>query len=368
MARLLETIPVRPAHLFDERALVAYLENHLEGFRGPARIRQFAGGQSNPTFSVATESRTYVLRKKPPGRLLPRAHAVDREYLVMKALGAGGVPVPLTCLLCKDESIIGTAFYVMNYVSGRVLRDSGLPEMNPAERAAVYDVMNACLAKIHRADFEALGLTDYGRPGNYFARQISRWSRNYRAAETGKIESIERLIEWLPENIPPGDETSVVHGDFRLENLVFHPAEPKVLAVLDWELSTLGHPLADLAYNCLPYHLSRGASGGLTPGKRARGIPSEQEYVDAYCRRTGLKIERWNFYLAFSLFRSASIAQGVYKRALDGNAASASGIELGARVPETAAIAWKLALDAMSAGKRPALASGQRRRYLEVNP
>ena len=338
-----ETIPVRPAHVFDERALFDYLERNIDGFRGPAEARQFSGGQSNPTFTVSTEGCKYVVRKKPPGKLLPRAHAVDREYRVMKALGTVGVPVPHTYLLCEDESIIGTAFYVMDYVPGRVLRDPGLPGMTPDERNIVYDTMNACLAQVHRADFAALGLADYGKPGNYFARQVSRWSRNYVAAQTEKIEPVDRLMEWLPENIPAGDETSVVHGDFRLQNMIFHPSEPKILAVLDWELSTLGHPLADLAYNCLPYHLSLGASGGLTPEKRTPGIPSEQEYVAAYCRRTGTNIERWNFYLAFSLFRSASIAQGVYKRALDGNAASPGGIELGARVPETAAKAWELA-------------------------
>ena len=338
-----ETIPVRPAHVFDEQALFAYLERNIEGLRGPPEVRQFSGGQSNPTFTVSTNDRKYVVRKKPPGKLLPRAHAVDREYRVMKALGTVGVAVPHVYLLCEDESIIGTAFYVMDYVAGRVLRDPGLPDMAPDERAVVYDAMNACLAKIHMTDFEARGLSDYGKPGNYFARQISRWSRNYVAAQTQKIEPVDRLMDWLPENIPPGDETSVVHGDFRLENMIFHPTEPIILAVLDWELSTLGHPLADLAYNCLPYRLSLGASGGLTPEKRTPGIPSEQEYIAAYCRRTGTKIERWNFYLAFSLFRSASIAQGVYKRVLDGNAASATGIKLGARVPDTAAKAWELA-------------------------
>tara|TARA_Y100000588_G_scaffold382662_1_gene470579 strand:- start:24855 stop:25898 length:1044 start_codon:yes stop_codon:yes gene_type:complete len=344
VSHLPETIPVRPAHRFDEIALFAYLERTLDGFRRPAEIRQFSGGQSNPTFAISTKDGKYVVRKKPPGKLLPSAHAVDREYRVMKALGAMGVPVPQLYLLCEDESIIGTSFYVMDYLAGRVFRDPRLPQMTSSDRTAIYDSMNLCLAKIHTADLEALGLTDYGKPGNYFARQISRWSRNYLAAETTKIEPVDQLIKWLPENIPGGDQTSVVHGDFRLDNMIFHSKEPRVLAILDWELSTLGHPLADLAYNCLPYYLTFGASGGLASGKQIPGIPSEQKYVATYCHRTASKIDRWNFYLAFSLFRSASIAQGVYKRALDGNASSVTGIELGAHVAETATKAWELAM------------------------
>jgi aminoglycoside phosphotransferase (APT) family kinase protein len=339
-----ETIEVRAAHRFDEARLMQFLKEQLEDFAGPLIVRQFAGGQSNPTFYLSAGGRQYVLRKKPPGHLLPSAHQVEREYRIITALAQTGVPVCRTRLLCEDTSVIGTAFYLMDYVPGRVFRNLLLPELEPAERTAIYDAMNEVLAKLHCLDYLALGLSDFGKPGNYYARQISRWSRQYEAAKTEEIEAMNRLIAWLPENIPPDDETTIVHGDYRLENMIFHPTEPRVLAVLDWELSTLGHPLGDLAYNCLPYHFAMyGGQGLLELDSAATGIPDEASYVGAYCRRTGRAgIEHWNFYLAFALFRSASIAQGVYARGLQGNASSETATQYGAVVRKMAERAWDL--------------------------
>ncbi len=334
-----ETTEIRAAHRFDEAALHNYLQRHVEGYAGRLSVRQFAGGQSNPTFYLEaadrTGSRAYVMRKKPPGKLLPSAHAVDREYRVISALGHAGFPVCRTYALCEDETVIGSAFYVMEYVEGRVFRELRLPGLSNAERAAIYDAMNATLAVLHAIDFESIGLGDYGKPGNYYARQISRWARQYEASKTEEIESMTRLMEWLPANIPPGDETTLVHGDFRLENMIFHPTEPRVLAVLDWELSTLGHPLGDLAYNCMPYYSTHARMGGLDRFDcSAVGIPTESEYVAAYCRHSGRRtaIAAWPFYMAFSLFRSASIIQGVYARGLQGNASSESATSLGSMV------------------------------------
>ena len=319
-----QTTEVREAHRFDVGALAAYLKHNAGGFAGALDVRQFDGGQSNPTFLVESPSGRYVLRKKPTGNLLPSAHQVEREYRVMAALVATDVPVPRMVCLCEDESVIGTAFYVMEFVDGRVFRDPQLPDLGRDERAAVYDDLNRTLARLHSVDYRALGLEDFGKPGNYFARQIGRWSKQYLAAQTEQVESMDRLIDWLPSNVPADDSTTIAHGDFRLENSIYHPSEPRLIAVIDWELSTIGHPLADLAYNCMPYHLMNPSIGGLVGVDfEVTGIPSEREYIDTYCRRTGRSgIESWPFYVAFAIFRLASISQGVYKRALDGNAAS----------------------------------------------
>jgi aminoglycoside phosphotransferase (APT) family kinase protein len=260
-----------------------------------------------------------VLRKKPPGQLLASAHAVDREYKVMKALGSIDFPVPRMRALCEDDSVIGTTFYVMDFLEGRIFRDARLLDQSPAERAALYDNLNETMARLHAVDYEAIGLGDYGKPGNYFERQIGRWIKQYRGAETHLIPSMENLIEALPGRVPADQSVSIAHGDYRPENMMFHPTEPRIIAVLDWELSTLGHPLADLAYNCIIYHNESIQFGSLLDVDfKTSGIPTEQEYVAAYCRRTGREIEDWNFYLAFSMFRLASIGQGVAKRNRDG--------------------------------------------------
>lgn len=350
------TTTVREGHAIDEAALARYLAERVPGFGGLLEVRQFEGGQSNPTYLVrasgaegsgrgGASGADYVLRKKPPGALLPSAHQVEREYRVMRALAAHGVPVPPMHLLCEDASIIGTPFFVMGCVDGRVFRQPHLPGVSPAERAAMYDDMAAVLARIHGVDVAAAGLADYGKPGNYYARQIARWGGQYMAAKTGEIPAMDRLMEWLPAHIPPGDETTVVHGDYRVENLIFHPTEPRVVAVVDWELSTLGHPLADLAYNCLTYHLSPEALGRVEAADPDRaGMPSEAEYVAAYCRRTGRAgVPEWHFYLAFSMFRLASILQGVYARGLQGNAASAYALQRGAAAQQIADKGWQLA-------------------------
>jgi aminoglycoside phosphotransferase (APT) family kinase protein len=337
--------PVRAAHRFDEAALEHYLKAHMKGFDGPLGVQQFGGGQSNPTFLLSAGGKRYVMRKKPPGQLLKSAHQVDREYRIMKALAATDVPVPKMHLLCEDESVVGTAFYVMDFLEGRIFRDPQLPGLPPAERAAIYDSMNDVLARLHKVDFAKAGLGDFGRPGNYFERQIARWITQYRAAQTDQIEDMERLIEWMPKNIPADDSISIAHGDYRLENTIFHPTEPRMIAVLDWELSTIGHPLADLAYNCMGYHVQNPRQGGLVGVDfTATGIPAEQDYVAKYCARVGRdSIENWTFYLSFSVFRLASIAQGVYKRGLDGNASSETAAQFGNTCQFLAEHAWRLA-------------------------
>ena len=341
--------PVRPAHRLDEDRLCDYLSKALPGFSGPLRVRQFGYGQSNPTYLIGdtANSREYVLRKKPPGKLLPSAHAVDREYRILSALGKTDVPVPRTYFFCEDAAVLGTPFYLMAHVKGRIFRDASVPEATDSKaRSAIFDAMNETLVKIHAVDWQALGLKDFGRPGNYMARQVSKWSRQYQASQTDPIESMDRLIRWLPDNIPADTAPAIVHGDYRIENLIFHEHEPRVLAVLDWELSTLGHPLADLAFNCMGYHIP--ASGSRTLGLAgtdlaAKGIPTESEYVAAYCRRTDRKeIPDWTFFMSFSLFRMAAIVQGVYKRGLDGIASSANAKSYGAYVWFLADTAWNL--------------------------
>jgi aminoglycoside phosphotransferase (APT) family kinase protein len=339
-----DVIEVRPQHRFDEGGLGRYMEARVDGFRGPLEVLQFEGGQSNPTYFLRDGERAYVLRRKPPGELLPSAHAVDREYRVITALAGTGVPVPRTYALCEDPEVIGTVFFLMDYVPGRVFREPLLPGLEPGERAALFECMVETLARLHQVDTRAVGLEDFGRPGNYFARQIGRWSKMYRASETRHIEPMERLMEWLPEHIPAADETTLVHGDYRLGNMIVHPTEPRIVALLDWELSTLGHPLADLAYNCLPYHLDHERLQGfkgldLTP----QGYPAEADYVAAYCRHTGReRIPAWEFYLSFALFRLAAISQGIMGRVRDGTAAGADAAERGARAPLLAQVAWEL--------------------------
>ena len=311
---------VAERHRFDEAKLAAWLDRNVDGFGNGMQVRQFVGGASNPTFMLSTDAGDYVLRKKPPGQLLASAHQVDREYRVMEALRDTDVPVPNMRALCEDPEIIGTAFYVMDYLEGRIFRDASLPDLSPAERAEVYDQLNKTLAALHSVDHRAVGLEDYGRPTGYFERQVARWTKQYRGAETQPIPAMEALIAELPGRIPRDEAVGIAHGDYRLENVMFHPTEPRLIAVLDWELSTIGHPLADLGYNCFMWH-STSPSWGTLEGVdfTTSGIPTEAEYVAAYSRRTGRgAIEDWNFYLAFAVFRLASISQGVYARALAG--------------------------------------------------
>jgi aminoglycoside phosphotransferase (APT) family kinase protein len=339
------TMPMREAHRFDVAALEQYLREHVSGFEGTAQVSQFKGGQSNPTFLVTAGGKGYVVRRKPPGQLLPSAHAVDREYRVMTALGSTDVPVPRTYALCEDESVIGTPFFVMDYVEGRIFWEPGLPELSAQERARVYDAMNDAIARLHKVDPSSVGLADYGKPGNYFARQIARWSKQYRASETTPIEAMHRLMEWLPTHVPQADETAIVHGDFRLDNMVFHPREPRVLAIIDWELSTLGHPLADFSYNCMQWRLGTETGRGLAGlDLGTLGIPSEADYVDAYCRRTGRRaIPDWDFCLVYNMFRLASILQGIAGRIQLGTASSAHAAQTAAMAEPIAEQAWKIA-------------------------
>jgi aminoglycoside phosphotransferase (APT) family kinase protein len=343
------TRPVNERLRFDADALGAWLASHVDGFEGPLSIEQFAGGQSNPTFKLITPARSYVMRSKPgpAAKLLKSAHAIEREYRVMDALRGTDVPVAKMFALCEDESVIGRAFYVMEFIEGRVLWDQSLPGMTPAERGAIYDEMNRVIAALHSVDVGALGLADYGKPGNYFERQIGRWSKQYVASETEPIESMNKLIEWLPKHIPRGspeasERASIVHGDYRLDNLIFHPTEPRVLAVLDWELSTLGDPLADFAYHCMAWHVDPSQFRGIAGlDWAALGIPDEAAYVERYCARTGLTIEGdWNFYLAYNMFRIAAILQGIMKRVTEGTASSAQAVDAGRRAKPMAELAW----------------------------
>jgi aminoglycoside phosphotransferase (APT) family kinase protein len=342
-----EIVPVRSNHRFNEDRLARYLRKELGGFQRKFEVRQFGYGKSNPTFLLYDGDREYVMRKKPTGKLLPSAHAVEREYRILKSLWHTDVPVPETYLLCEDESVIGTPFYVMERVNGRVFRNITLEQVpTREERAAIFSTMVDTLVRIHQVDWAALGLADYGKPGSYMARQISRWTRQYKASLTQDIQSMNNLMKWLNDNIPEDDTTTIAHGDFRLENLVIHPDEPRVTAVLDWELSTLGHPLADLAYNCMVYHFP--AHRRLRPGYKGLnladlGIPTEHEYVQAYCRRTGRSgIPNWKFFIGFSIFRLAAIIQGVYKRGLDGTASFESASLYGTQVSMLADTGWRI--------------------------
>jgi aminoglycoside phosphotransferase (APT) family kinase protein len=343
------TIKVREAHRFDGARLERWLAANVDGFQGPLAVEQFRGGQSNPTYKLTTPSRCYVLRRKPPGRLLPGAHAVEREYRVIAALGAAGFPVARTFGLCEDDEVIGTAFYVMEMVEGRIFWEAHFPEVGQAERPAYFDAMNATLAALHGIDPEAVGLGDYGKPGNYFERQIARWSKQYLGdAEAGRVSAMDRLVEWLPANIPAGDgagEARIIHGDFRCDNMIFHPVEPSVLAVLDWELSTLGHPLADFSYHLMMYRMPAGMTAGLLGRDLAAlNIPSEADYVSAYCRRTGRNgIADLDFYIAFNLFRLAAIVHGIKGRLVRGTAASAHADKMAAGLEPLAELAWQQA-------------------------
>lgn len=349
------TKPVAGAHAFDTAALAGWLSRHLEGFAGPLSVEMFKGGQSNPTYKLVTPQRHYVMRAKPGpvAKLLPSAHAIEREFAVMSGLAGTGVPVPRMYCLCDDEAVIGRAFYVMEYMDGRVLWDQALPGMTATQRGEIYDEMNRVIAALHTVRFAERGLANYGKPGNYLERQIGRWSRQYQASITDPIPEMDRLIEWLPAHIPPAarDDSlvSVVHGDYRLDNLMFHATEPRIIAVLDWELSTLGHPLADFSYHCMSWNIPHGSFrgiGGLDLG--ALGIPAQDEYIRRYCERTGLTTVAalkadWNFYMAYNMFRIAAILQGIARRVVDGTAASADAVSSGASARPMAELAWQFA-------------------------
>ena len=338
------TRPVAPQHAFDTGRLAAWIEATVGPQDGPLEVAQFKGGQSNPTYLVTAGSRRYVLRRKPPGKLLPSAHAVDREYRVMKALAGTDVPVARMHALCEDETVIGTVFYLMEYVSGRVLWDPRLPDLSPPERARHHDEINRVIAALHSVDPVAVGLGDFGKTGEYIARQVARWTKQYQASETEKIEAMDNLIAWLPSNIPTGDETRIVHGDYRIDNVIFDPVEPRIRAVIDWELCTLGHPLADFAYHCMVWRIPPGVFRGLGgTDLPSLGIPTESEYVAAYCRRTGrdgIAERDWEYYMAYNMFRIAAIVQGVMARALQGNASSAEALETGRAARPLAELAW----------------------------
>ena len=341
------TREVREQHRFDAGLLAEYMQSHVEGFHGPLTIKQFKGGQSNPTYLLEAASGRYVLRRKPPGKLLKSAHAVDREFRVISALYAADFPVPRPCLLCEDEEIVGTMFYIMEFVDGRIFWELDLPESDPDERRAIYDSMNETIAKLHSFDYEKIGLGDYGKPGNYFARQISRWSDQYRASEIDRIEAMDRLMVWLPANIPDDDSSSIVHGDYRLDNMVMHKTEPRVIAVLDWELSTIGHPLGDFTYHLMAWQtpeIGIGSTGLVGKDLKSLGIPSEDEYVARYCERTGRSgIPNRDFFSAYNFFRIAAILQGIAGRVRDGTAASAHAARAGKAVAPLAELGWKYA-------------------------
>ncbi len=355
MDKFTGTKPVSEQHAFDLGVLADYLQSRLTGFTGPLTVEQFKGGQSNPTFKLTTPGAAYVMRCKPGpvAKLLPSAHAIEREFRVMGALAGSAVPVAKMHLLCGDEAVIGRAFYIMEFVQGRVLWDQSLPGLSKPQRADIYDEMNRVISALHRVDPAAVGLADYGKPGNYFERQIGRWSKQYQASVTEPNEAMDRLIEWLPAHIPPSArdaaQVSIVHGDYRLDNAIFHPTEPRILAVLDWELSTLGHPLADFSYHCMAWHIPRETGrgiGGLDPV--ALGIPTERDYIERYCQRTGrgdpaTLAADWNFYLAYNLFRIAAILQGIAKRVVDGTAASAEARAAGAGARPLAELGWSFA-------------------------
>ncbi|MGQ0711731.1 MAG: phosphotransferase family protein [Rhodoferax sp.] len=349
------TRPMQGAQAIDLQRLEPWLSAHVAGFAGPLQAEVFKGGQSNPTYKLTTPSRQYVMRSKPgpKDKLLASAHAIEREFEVMRALAGSAVPVPRMECLCEDEAVIGRAFYIMEYIPGRVMWDQSLPGMSPAQRLAIYDEMNRVVAALHTVDYKGRGLADWGKTGNYFERQIGRWSKQYQASITQPIDEMERLMQWLPAHIPAmaRDErmVSIVHGDYRLDNLMFAPDEPQVRAVLDWELSTLGHPLADFSYHCMAWHIPPGAFRGIAGlDHAALGIPSERTYIEWYCQRTGLAqpeqlLADWNFYMAYNLFRIAAILQGIAKRVQDGTASSAQAQSAAAGARPLAQLAWQFA-------------------------
>ncbi|MDD2923881.1 phosphotransferase [Rhodoferax sp.] len=349
------TRAVPAAQAFDQTALTQWLTGHLAGFAGPLQVESFKGGQSNPTYKLITPTQTYVMRTKPGpvAKLLPSAHAIEREFAVMTGLRGSDVPVPEMLCLCEDESIIGRAFYIMSFMGGRIFWEQSLPGMAVQERGAIYDEMNRVIAALHRVDFTQAGLGNYGKPGNYFERQIGRWSKQYQASITQPITEMDHLMAWLPTHIPDmaRDPTmvSIVHGDYRMDNLVFHPTEPRVIAVLDWELSTLGHPLADFSYHCMAWHIPPGAFRGIGGlDLAALGIPAEAQYIRQYCERTGIVTPTqltadWSFYMAYNLFRMAAILQGIAKRVEAGTAASAQAVSAAAGARPLAQLAWQFA-------------------------
>jgi aminoglycoside phosphotransferase (APT) family kinase protein len=325
--------------------LAIWMRDHVCGFRGPLAAEQFEGGQSNPTYKLSSGAGSYVLRRKPLGHLLPSAHAIDREYRVMRALSGTGVPVPRVDALCEDDAVIGSSFFVMQFLDGRIFWDPRLPGLVPAERRAMFQSMNSVIAALHSVDPAVVGLADFGRPGNYLGRQVARWSRQYQASETEKQPAMDQLIEWLPRHLPPEGEARIVHGDYRIDNLIFHPTEPQVIGVLDWELSTTGDPLADFAFHVMAWRVTPALFRGLAEVDiAASGIPTEEEYVAAYSERTGAgQSPHWEFYMVYSLFRLAAIMQGIAKRALEGTAASRAADELGRKARPTGEQAWALA-------------------------
>ena len=326
--------PVEERHRFDEAALAGFLAARIDGFAGPLAVSQFKGGQSNPTYLLTTPQARYVLRRKPPGKLLPSAHAVDREYRVLAALHPTGFPVAKPFVLCEDEAVIGTAFYVMAMVEGRIFWNGRLPDCAAEERAAIYDAMNETLARLHQIDPDTVGLADYGKPGNYFARQVARWTKQYQASETETINDMDRLMAWLPGTIPSGETSGLVHGDYRLDNMIFHPTAPRVVALLDWELSTLGDPLADFTYHLMQWVMPEAQRGGLRGANLASlGIPTLEDYVARYCARTGRDgLPQLDWYFAYNLFRLAAILQGIAGRVRDGTAASSYASEASTQV------------------------------------
>ncbi|OCC23468.1 aminoglycoside phosphotransferase [Croceicoccus estronivorus] len=339
------TTEIREGHEINRESLSAWMRDNIPDFEGISDVRQFKGGQSNPTYKLLAAERNYVLRRKPPGKLLKGAHAIEREAKVLTCLGGTGFPVPQVYGLCEDESIIGSPFYVMEMVDGRVIWDASIPDVTNAERAAMYDAMNEVIARLHCIDYTSIGLADYGRSGNFFARQIDRWSRQYRDdVDAGRDETLERVIEWLRENIPAADDmTSIVHGDFRIDNMKFHATEPRVVAVLDWELSTLGHPGADFAYHAMMYRMPPHIVAGLSETNIAElGIPTEEEYLASYCRRTGRNgMPAYEYYLAFNFFRLAAIFHGIKGRVIRGNASSAQARQRVQILPELVDLAWR---------------------------
>src|SRR5215469_2656524 len=340
------TQDVREAHRFDVARLEAYLAERIDGFQTPLEVRQFKGGQSNPTYQLITPNRNYVLRRKPPGRLLPSAHAVDREYRAISALYPTGFPVAKPYLLCEDESVIGTIFYVMDCVEGRIYWGPLIPDASPEERTAIYAAMNKTLARLHSLDYEKLGLSDFGKPGAYIARQISRWTKQYQLSETEKIWEMDKLIDWLPAHLPPQERNSVVHGDYRLDNMILHPTESKVAAVLDWELCTIGDPMADFTYHLMQWFMPPGGTSGGTAtlmgsDLKALGIPSLDEYVAMYCRNTGRdSIPNMDYYASYNFFRLAGILQGIVGRVRDGTASSTHATTNADAVKPLAKMAW----------------------------
>jgi acyl-CoA dehydrogenase len=339
-----EAIPTNPG-AFDQGVLATWLKAQGLIDRASLSIKALTGGQSNPTYLLSSGAQRYVLRKKPPGPLLPSAHAVDREFRVMQSLQDSDVPVPKLFAYSEELDVVGTPFYIMEYLDGRVIVDQSLPGLSKADRASVYQDMNRVIAALHKVDYAHVGLETFGKPGNYFGRQIARWSRQYKEANTEDIPELHALIEWLPANIPAGEQTSIVHGDYRLDNLVLHPTEPRAIGLLDWELATLGHPLADFAYHCMSWHIPatlwRGI-GGLDLA--ALGIPDEAHYLKQYSETTGLDgAEHWDFYLAYNLFRMAAILQGIARRAADGTAASSDALETGSKARPLAEIGWRYA-------------------------